>query len=99
MKKLIKLLSNLPWDNVFILLGVLIAVAYAVLGILNGKPVSEIIWPLVSAAWAGSYYINKLVLKGEIETNQHVIITQEYIIDALRKDKAALQELHKKYQS
>ena len=98
MKKLVKLLSDISWDNVFVALAVLAALLYSILKVLNGQP-SEIVWPMLSAIWAGNYYLNKQVLKNEIESNQRVIITQDYIIDALRKDKAALQELHKKHQS
>lgn len=96
MKKLIKILADLRWDNIgaiFIATG---AIGYVVISILQGR-YSQTFWPIITAIWVGNWYMTKTILKSEIETNQRVIITQDYIIDALRKDKAALQELHKKH--
>lgn len=98
MKKLIKILSDISWDNVGAVFIVAGAVGYIITNILTGH-YREAFWPLLTALWVGNWYLTKQLLKSEIETNQRVIITQEYIIDALRKEKAALQELHKKHQS
>lgn len=96
MKKLIKILADLPWDNIGAVFIATAAIGYVVISILQGR-YSQTFWPIITAIWVGNWYMTKSILKSEIETNQRVIITQDYIIDALRKDKAALQELHKKH--